>query len=130
MNLNTGKLLSRYQWTELPISDSVIRAVNERGKNDRKIKEGDTIPEMFEFSIRDKDGVISPISDSQEEVSQDDVPPDLSAPPFTPEVDAIIHPDDIDENPKLSYTPPLFVLHQRLVKNTKQARGEYESGVL
>ena len=97
MNLATGKLLSRYQWTKLLIPDSVIRAVNERGKTDRKIKEGDTIPEMFEFSIRNKEVVISPISDSN-----DKVPSDFHAsdePSLTLEVDAIIHPD-IDEQPQ------------------------------
>ena len=64
MNVNTGKLLSRYQWTELPIPDDIVVAVNARGKKDRKIKEGDNIPEMFEFSIRNMDGDITPMTES------------------------------------------------------------------
>ena len=78
MNVHTGKLLSRYQWTELPIPDSIIKAVNTRGPNDRKLKEDDETPEMFEFSIRNRQGIITPINDNEpndEQIPHQEVDP-------------------------------------------------------
>ena len=76
MSIARGKLLSRYQWTELPIPDNIIQSVNDRGKKDRQLKEGDTVPAIFEFSIRNSDGVITldTASESIQEAAEADAP--------------------------------------------------------
>ena len=67
MNVATGKLLSRYQWTELPMPDSIIKLINARGRKDRKIPDDDGVPEMFSFAVRNMEGFISPMPDNDTE---------------------------------------------------------------
>ena len=69
MNIATGKLLSRYQWTEVPMPDSVINQINQRGRKDKQLKEDDTPPDMFSFSVRDANGLYSNLIDHEHDNS-------------------------------------------------------------
>ena len=55
MSVNTGQVLTRYEWTEVPVPEQIIRRVEARAKKERKIeKSSDELPPLLEFVHRDK----------------------------------------------------------------------------
>ena len=70
LNLNTWKIVSRRQWKELPLTEEIIKMVNDKGREEIGLKSGEPIPEQYLFQYLDGTviGVDDPTQSVEEEI--------------------------------------------------------------